>query len=99
MKKYKDKVAKYNVKFYEDEFREFSYVQDVNEDTKNNIYDFLEDSVKTVFMVDCENSDPYALCAAIRERNEERLGKIEKIVLYETTGLFICCKRVVGVLV
>ncbi len=67
----------------EDEFREFSYVQDVNEDTKSNIYDFLENSGKTVFMVDCENSDPYALCAAIRNLDEERLSKIEKIVLYD----------------
>lgn len=67
----------------EDEFREFSYVQDVNEDTKNNIYDFLDRSEKTVFMVDCENSDPYALCAAIRNLDADKLGKIEKIVLYD----------------
>ncbi len=67
----------------EDEFREFSYVQDVNENTKNNIYEFLENSTKTVFMVDCENSDPYALCAAIRNLEEEKLNKIEKIVLYD----------------
>ncbi|MBQ9437434.1 MAG: NYN domain-containing protein, partial [Lachnospiraceae bacterium] len=66
-----------------DEFTKFSYVSDVSENTKNNIYRFLEESGKTVFVVDCENSDPYALCAAIRNLDEQRMKKIEKVVLYD----------------
>ena len=38
-------------------------------------------SEKTVFVVDCENSDPYALCAAINNLDSDRLEKIEKIIL------------------
>lgn len=66
-----------------DEFRDLSRVADVSDYTKSNIYSFIENSDKTVFIVDCENSDPYALCAAIRNLDKERLRKIEKIILYD----------------
>ena len=66
-----------------DEFRDMSLVSDVSERTKSNIYSFIEDSDKTIFVVDCENSDPYALCAAIKNLDKERLEKVEKIILYD----------------
>ena len=49
-----------------DEFTDLSKVSDVSALTKHNIYDFIEMSEKTVFVVDCENSDPYRLCATLR---------------------------------
>jgi len=66
-----------------DEFRDMSLVSDVSDFTKSNIYSFIENSNKTVFIVDCENSDPYALCAAINNLDSDRLDKIEKIILYD----------------
>lgn len=45
---------------------------------KNNIYDFINDSQKTVVVVDCENSDPYKLCAALRNLDYEVMQKIQK---------------------
>ncbi|SFC69733.1 hypothetical protein [Butyrivibrio sp. YAB3001] len=66
-----------------DEFRNLSFVSDVSDRTKANIYDFIENSEKCVFIVDCENSDPYSLCAAIRNLEPERLKKIEKIILFD----------------
>ena len=66
-----------------DEFRDMSLVSDVSDFTKSNIYTFIEKSEKTVFIVDCENSDPYALCTAIKHLDKDRLGKIEKIILYD----------------
>ena len=66
-----------------DEFRDISRVSDVSDYTKSNIYSFIENSGKTVFIVDCENSDPYALCAAIKNLDKDRLSKIEKIILYD----------------
>ena len=66
-----------------DEFRDISRVSDVSDFTKSNIYSFIENSEKTVFIVDCENSDPYALCAAITNLDQNRLRKIEKIILYD----------------
>ncbi len=70
-------------KWNNDEFSDLQYVYDVSENTKENIYKFIENSEKTVFVVDCENSDPYALCAAIRQLEPEKLNKIEKIMLYD----------------
>ena len=66
-----------------DEFRDLRLVSDVSDYTKSNIYSFVEDSEKTVFIVDCENSDPYALCMAIKNLDQDRLSKIEKIILYD----------------
>lgn len=66
-----------------DEFQNLSLVSDVSEKTKANIYTFIENSEKCVFIVDCENSDPYSLCAAIRNLEPERLQKIEKIILFD----------------
>lgn len=51
--------------------------------TKSNIYTFIENSEKCLFIVDCENSDPYNLCAAIRNLDAEKLSKIEKIILFD----------------
>ena len=66
-----------------DEFRDLSRVSDATDHTKSNIYSFIENSDKTVFIVDCENSDPYALCAAINNLDKNRLKKIDKIILYD----------------
>ncbi len=72
-----------------DEFHDLSYVSDVSEYTKENIYEFIENSEKTVFVVDCENSDPYALCTAIQHLEPNRLEKIEKIILYDDVNAAI----------
>ena len=66
-----------------DEFRDMSLVSDVSDFTKSNIYSFIEKSTKTVFIVDCENSDPYALFATLKNLDSNRLDKIEKIILFD----------------
>ena len=66
-----------------EEFKNLNLVCDVRDSTKETIYDFIEESGKIVFVVDCENSDPYALCAAISGLDQEKLEKIEKIILYD----------------
>jgi hypothetical protein len=66
-----------------DEFREMNLVSDVSDYTKQNIYSFIEKSNKCVFVVDCENSDPYDLCAAIRNLDAQKLEKIEKVILFD----------------
>ena len=58
-------------------------VRDVSDETRNNIYDFLDNSRKCIFIVDCENSDPYNLCAALNGLDEDKLSKIGKIILFD----------------
>lgn len=65
-----------------DEFQDFSKVSDAGAATKSGIYDFLDGSEKTVIVVDCENSDPYKLCATLRNLDAGSFDKISKIVLY-----------------
>jgi hypothetical protein len=66
-----------------DDFTDISKVTDISGRTKDAIYDFIERSVNTVFVVDCENSDPYKLFAAFRGLDREYLSKISKIILYD----------------
>jgi len=66
-----------------DEFTDLSKVSDASVLTKHNIYDFIEMSEKLVFVVDCENSDPYRLCATLKNLDDRYLQKISKIILYD----------------
>jgi len=77
------KFAKLLYQWNDDEFTDFSKVSDASFLTKHNIYDFIEMSEKTVFVVDCENSDPYRLCATLRNLDAQYLKKITKIILYD----------------
>lgn len=69
--------------WHKDKFTDYSKVSDAGDATKGGIYDFLQDSEKTVIVVDCENSDPYKLCATLRNLDENALNKIVKIILYD----------------
>ncbi len=70
-------------KWHGDEFPDLSLVCGVGESTKDTIHSFVEGGRKTVFVVDCENSDPYSLCAAVNALDQDVLGKVEKIILYD----------------
>lgn len=69
--------------WHQDKFTDFSKVLDAGSQTKGGIYDFLQGSGKAVIVADCENSDPYKLCATLRSLDEEALDKIAKIILYD----------------
>ena len=66
-----------------DAFTEYSKVSDAGAFVKNNIYDFIDDSEKTVLVVDCENSDPYKLCATLKNLDYEVIQKITAIILFD----------------
>lgn len=66
-----------------DAFTEYSKVSDAGAFVKNNIYDFIDDSEKTVLVVDCENSDPYKLCATLKNLDYEVMHKITAIILFD----------------
>ncbi len=66
-----------------DQFTQWNKVEDVAEHVTGNIYDFIEAGDKVVFFVDCENSDPYNLCAALESLDEEYTSKVEKIILFD----------------
>ncbi len=66
-----------------DRMFDISNLSDVSDGIKNRIYDFLDESSKTVLIVDCENADPYGLCAMFRSLDDFQLEKIDKIILYD----------------
>ena len=68
---------------HDDHFDDYTKYRDASGETKNNIYDFVERSNRTVIAVDCENSDIYKLYAVLRNLDKEGLSKIEKIYLYD----------------
>lgn len=66
-----------------DQFTDLSKVSNVGDGVKENIYDFIEASRKIVVVVDCENSDPYKLSAALRQLSSEYTGKLSSIILFD----------------
>lgn len=70
-------------KQHNDVFTDFTKYKDAHDETKNNIYDFIESSFKVAIAVDCENSDVYKLYSVLKNLNQDELEKIEKIVLYD----------------
>lgn len=70
-------------KWHHDYFGELSKVSDAGSYVKNNIYDYIDDSEKVVLVVDCENSDPYKLCATLRNLDATYTDKITRILLFD----------------
>ena len=77
------KFATLLYQWHNDAFTEYSKVSDAGAFVKNNIYDFVDESEKTVVVVDCENSDPYKLCATLRNLDNEVMQKISRIILFD----------------
>lgn len=66
-----------------DRFTDFTKYKDADDETRNNIYNFIDSAEKTAIAVDCENSNPYKLYSVLKGLNQEELAKIEKITLYD----------------
>ncbi len=66
-----------------DEFTKLNRVEDASDYVTYNIYDFIASGRKVVFAVDCENSDPYNLCAALCSLDQEYSGKVERVILFD----------------
>ena len=72
-------------------FSEFRFISDISTSTQNDLEAFLSDCQKIVLAVDCENSDPYKLCAvlgglreaAFRSGDKEAISKLQKIILVD----------------
>ncbi len=77
------KFATLLYQWHHDFFTDLSMVSDAKDSVKGNIYSFLDNSGKTLLVVDCENSDPYKLCGMLNNLNEEELLKISQILLFD----------------
>lgn len=70
-------------KWHGDYFNEFNRVSDADDYVKTNIHDFMAESRNLVLIVDCENSDPYKLCATLRGLDDEDMAKLSNIILVD----------------
>ena len=68
---------------HNDYFSDQSKYRDADEETRNNIYEFIDSTEKSAIAVDCENSNPYKLYSVLKGLNRDELSKIEKITLYD----------------
>lgn len=69
--------------WHNDYFTEYSRVSDAGSFVKSNILDFVDFADKVVMAVDCENSDPYRLCATLKGLDAEVTAKLQKIMLFD----------------
>ena len=77
------KFARLLYQWHNDYFAEFSKVSDVSTYVKGSIYEYIETSEKVVVVVDCENSDPYKLCATLKNLDYQYTQKISSIILFD----------------
>lgn len=69
-------------KSHHDHFVDLSKVTDAGEQTKKDIYQFLASGERVIIVVDCENSDPYKLCAVLNNlKNQNLEQRVTKIIL------------------
>ena len=68
---------------HNDSFTDYTKYRDAGDETRNNIYHFIDSTEKTAIAVDCENSNPFKLYSVLKGLNPEELSKIEKITLYD----------------
>lgn len=66
-----------------DHFSAKKYVVDAKIGSKEDIYKFVNEAMNIEIYVDCENVDPYAFVATIKNLDEENLAKIKTINLYD----------------
>ena len=69
---------------FEDCFEDVSLVRDAGNLVKADIYNFLADSGKAIMVVDCENSDPVKLAAALSSLSPASKAKVSKILLFDS---------------
>lgn len=78
-----EKFLEYIYQINDDYFYDRSKLRTAVDDVKNSIYNFIDNSYKTVLAVDCENSDVYKLYSMLKNLNRDEINKIEKIILYD----------------
>ncbi len=66
-----------------DRFQANEYLIDAKSDTKEEIYQFVDEAKNIAIFVDCENVDPYCFSATLLNLDNTSLSKIKKIVLYD----------------
>lgn len=67
-------------RWHGDTFTEYNRVSDVSTYVKGSIQEFIGDSTQAVIVVDCENSDPYKLCATLKGLDYRNTAKISRIL-------------------
>lgn len=70
-------------KWNNDQFTDISKVSKLDNTTKFNIDEFIEDSSKLDIIVDCENSDPYKLAVTLNSLDEPVADKIHRLILID----------------
>ena len=59
------------------------YVIDAKKESKETIYNFVDDAKQISIFVDCENVNPYCFAATLLNLDQDNLQKIKNIVLYD----------------
>lgn len=64
-------------------FADYERTADATEETKLDIYEFINAHEKTIIVVDCENSDVYKLAGVLKNLDEDEMKRIVKILLFD----------------
>ena len=70
-------------RLHNDSYITKSNYREADEDIKEKIYQFINNTDSVEIVVDCENSNPYKLCSVIAGLNRYEIAKIQKIILFD----------------
>ncbi len=70
--------------FHEDYFENMSLVKGISPDMQESLNCFLERNRKTLVVVDCENSNPIKLAAALSDLSKLERAHIYKVMLFDS---------------
>lgn len=78
-----EKLLKLLYAAYGQTFHANSYVIDATVETKDIVYNFIDESKNVCVLVDCENVDPFRFASVFANLEEEKFNKIKKVILYD----------------
>lgn len=79
-----EKFVRLLYRAHDDYFADTSLVKDVGNIVLDNIASFIDNSERAIVVVDCENSDPIKLAAALSSLSKPGLQKIHKVLLFDS---------------
>lgn len=75
---------------FNDTFTRYGSVHSESQATRNALSQFAMNASRMTLMVDCENSDPLKLCAALQSLNDTVRARLVHIVLVNDVNTSIC---------
>jgi uncharacterized LabA/DUF88 family protein len=74
---------------HEDSFTDMSKITNIGDGVLTRVYDFFSNAQHLIFIVDCENADPFRFYTVLNSLDENELLQVSKIILIDNADSFV----------